>query len=146
MKFFLIFLFVVIFLSCSELKIKTSERDAYIKLIDAVSESVKDISFKSLEAKDAVEIFEEYKILKLKFIRNKLLYQSNCSDAEELEEVRRLFNNITMGTDVIYYIEDDTRENPYIKEFESVFVEQFIKMSEPDRIINISDLKIVYEH
>jgi hypothetical protein len=149
MKFFfnfVFFLLTIVFLACSALKSESIERETYIKLIDTVSESIKGLSFKSLEAKGAVEIFEEYKILKLKVIQNKLLYQLDCLEVENLEEVRRLFNNMTMDADMLYYIENGTRENPYIKEFESAFVEQLIKISEPDRNLNISDLKIVYEY
>ena len=144
------FLFAIYFFSCNSIKnedIKEDiKREAYEKLLNEVSELVKGLSFKSLEAKGAVELYEEYKILKLKVIQNKLLDQPNDLETKKLDEVKWIFNTMTMDADILDDIKNNYRENPYIREFENVFVEQLIKTSDPDIIFNISDLKIIYEN
>ena len=72
-----------------------------------MSESVKGLRFKSLEAQGAVEIYEEYKILKLKVIRNKLLDQPNDLETKKLDEIRWIFNTMTMDADIL----DDIKNN-----------------------------------
>jgi hypothetical protein len=147
-KFFKIifFLFSLFFFSCNIQKNENIKGERYVKLFNAVSESVKGLSFKSLEAKGAVEVFEEYKVLKLKVIQNKFLDQPNDLEIKKLDEVRWIFNTMTMDADILDDIKNNYRENPYIREFENIFVEQLIKTAEPDIIFNISDLKIIYEN
>lgn len=135
---------IIIFISSCNYPQK--EDGDYEKLIASISESVMGLQFKALESKGASEIYEEYKITKIEVIRNELLKRNNDLEVMRLEKIRNEFNNLTMDSIMLGDIKNGYRENPYIKEFENLFIEQFIKMAESNMIMDISDLKIIYDN
>ena len=89
---------------------------------------------------------ERYKIIKIKVIRNTFLKQNADAEIKALREIRNEFNNLIMDDVMLESIEDGDRENPYIKEFEYLFIEQLVKQAEPNMVISISNLKIILDN